>query len=98
MSTIMLQQKLHRNATPTLNTMRHGDGTDAPGAFDAMMSLAHGRSSESYDSDLVTDFHLSCLAGASSNANAITLSSATGLLKNPPPVAVITTYCLPSRP
>jgi hypothetical protein len=28
----------------------------------------------------------------------MTLSSVTGLPKNPPPVAAITTYCLPSRP
>ena len=35
---------------------------------------------------------------APSNANATTLSSVTGLLKNPPPVAVITRYCLPSLP
>jgi hypothetical protein len=33
-----------------------------------------------------------------SSAKAMMLSSVTGLLKNPPPVDVITTYCLPSRP
>jgi hypothetical protein len=34
----------------------------------------------------------------SSSANAITLSPVTALLKKPPPVAVITTYCFPLEP
>src|SRR5689334_17685736 len=33
-----------------------------------------------------------------SSANAVMLSSVTGLPKNPPPVDAITTYCLPSFP
>jgi len=33
-----------------------------------------------------------------STAKAMMLSSVTGLPKKPPPVDVMTTYCLPSRP
>jgi len=38
------------------------------------------------------------LPRSSSSANAMTLSPVTALPKKPPPVAVITTYCRPSRP